>query len=229
MHLFRLMAATLVVALSFPLSAATYVLPTQGNSVGEIQYTQPEGGETLDEIGRRFGMGYQEMVQANPQVDPVRPLSPQSRIKIPSRLQLPAGPRRGIVIDLHQFRLFFYPSQDNVVITYPVGIGQQGWETPVGETRVVKKERDPVWRPTPNVRAEAAKNGTPIPNAFPPGPDNPLGRHVLRLGWPTYLIHGTNRAEGVGTRVSAGCIRMLPRDIAHLYELVPVGTPVRVQ
>ncbi|MFC3909294.1 L,D-transpeptidase family protein [Legionella dresdenensis] len=208
--------------------AATYVIPQHGDIVGEVQYTNPEPGETLSDVGIRYDVGYYEMVSANPQVDPLRPLLPRTRLVIPSQYILPQGPRQGLVINLAEYRLYYYVPGDNTVITMPVGIGREGWNTPVGTTKVTAKERDPIWRPTDNVRAEAAKNGTPIPNEFPPGAGNPLGRHVLRLGWPTYLIHGTNRKDGVGSRVSAGCIRMMPEDIEYLYDFVTPGTSVRV-
>lgn len=206
----------------------TFVLPAQGDVVGKVQYTRPQLGETLSDVGLRYDIGYYEMLRANPQVDPTRALPPQTRLLIPSQFILPAVPREGLVINLAEYRLYYFPPNDNIVITMPVGIGREGWTTPTGLTKVTVKERDPVWRPTANVRAEAAKNGTPIPNAFPPGEGNPLGRHILRLGWPTYLIHGTNRRDGIGSRVSAGCIRMRPEDIERLFELVAVGTPVRV-
>ncbi|CEG60754.1 L,D-transpeptidase family protein [Legionella micdadei] len=211
-----------------PSWSTTFVLPENGDLVGQVQSTRPEIGETLSDVAIRYDIGYYEMVRANPRVDPVRPLSPDVRLIIPSQFILPPGPREGLVINLAEYRLYYYPPKDNVVITMPVGIGREGWTTPTGMTKVVAKERDPVWRPTANVRAEAAKNGVPIPDAFPPGEGNPLGRHILRLGWPTYLIHGTNRRDGVGSRVSAGCIRMMPEDIEYLFDLVAVGTPVRV-
>lgn len=208
--------------------ASTYVLPARGDLIGELQYTVPDAGETISDVGIRYDVGYYEMVRANPHVDPTRPLLPRTQLIIPSQYILPPGPRQGLVINLAEYRLYFYPPGDNTVITMPVGIGREGWNTPVGLTKVIAKERDPIWRPTENVRAEAAKNGTPIPNEFPPGIGNPLGRHILRLGWPTYLIHGTNRRDGVGSRVSAGCIRMMPEDIEHLYDYVTVSTTVRV-
>ncbi|MDP1604640.1 MAG: L,D-transpeptidase family protein [Legionella sp.] len=210
------------------LNAATWVMSASDDIVGEIQYVNPQMGETLSDAGIRFDIGYYEMVRANPDVDPLRPLSSRTRLLIPSQYVLPEGPRQGIVINLAEYRLYFYPPNDNVVITMPVGIGRKGWSTPVGLTKVTGKARDPVWHPTDNVKAAGEKNGTIVPEAFPGGEGNPLGRHVLRLGWPTYLIHGTNRRDGVGQRVSAGCIRMMPEDIEYLFELVSTGTPVRV-
>jgi L,D-transpeptidase ErfK/SrfK len=111
---------------------------------------------------------------------------------------------------------------------FPVAIGRQGWETPVTETSLVAKQRDPAWYPPESIRREHAAEGDPLPRVVPPGPDNPLGRHALRLGIPGYLIHGTNKAFGVGMRVSHGCIRMLPEDVEALFEHIPVGTRVRI-
>ncbi|WP_419418725.1 L,D-transpeptidase family protein [Legionella sp. D16C41] len=208
--------------------ATTWVISEHSDLIGKIQYATVKTGETLSDVGIRYDIGYHEMVQANPKLDPLRPLYPQTKVLIPSQHILPPGPRQGLVINLAEFRLYYYVPGDNVVVTMPVGIGREGWKTPIGVTKVVTKERDPIWRPTANVRAEAARHGTPIPEAFPPGEGNPLGRHVLRLGWPTYLIHGTNRRDIVGSRVSAGCIRMMPEDIEVLFDYVKVGTTVRV-
>ncbi len=208
--------------------AITLTLPTTGDVVGEVGYTHPQFGETLGEVGIRYDMGYLEMVHANPDIDPMRPLSPQVRLLIPSQFTLPKVPRHGLVINLAEYRLYFFPEHDNVVMTYPVGIGHRGWDTPLGITTVVAKQINPTWRPTASVRTQAAQNGVLLPDTFPPGPGNPLGKYVLRLGWPTYLIHGSNHTAGIGERVSAGCIRMLPDDIDYLFGLVEVGTSVRV-
>ncbi|KTD51004.1 L,D-transpeptidase family protein [Legionella quateirensis] len=209
-------------------NAETFVLPAAGDVVGQIQYSYSKIDESIDEVGRRFNVGYYEMVRANPLADPVHSLPEHTRLIIPSQYILPDVPRRGIVINLAEYRLYYFPDDENVVITFPVGIGKEGWNTPLGLTRITSKVVNPIWRPTAKVRAAAEEIGAPLPELFPAGADNPLGKHVLRLGWPTFLIHGTNRADGVGARVSAGCIRMLPADIEHLYELVSIGTPVRV-
>lgn len=223
---------TLVSCLIFivisPAWSTSYKIPASGDLVGEVQITTPRVGETLGDVGIRYDIGYYEMVRANPKLDPIRPLTAKSQVLVPSVFILPQVARDGLVVNLAEYRLYYFPPGKQLVITMPVGIGKEGWTTPLGTTKVTHKEKEPIWRPTDNVRAEAAKNGTPIPNKFPPGDGNPLGRHVLRLGWPTYLIHGTNLRDGVGSRVSAGCIRMMPEDIADLFEMVPVGTPVRV-
>ncbi|KTD41415.1 L,D-transpeptidase family protein [Legionella parisiensis] len=211
----------------FVSNATTLVIPETGDVVGEVQYVQSELNETINEIGKRFDVGYYEILRANPQIDARRSLT-RSGLIIPTQYILPNVPRKGIVINLAEYRLYYFPENENVVITFPVGIGRKGWNTPLGVTKIVAKEANPKWRPTENLRVEAEKNGDFLPDEFPSGPYNPLGQHALRLGWPTFLIHGTNRANGIGSRVSAGCIRMFPDDIEFLFRMVPVGTPVRV-
>ncbi|WP_454783643.1 L,D-transpeptidase family protein [Legionella sp. WA2024007413] len=209
-------------------AATTLVLPTTGNVVGEIQYGVAEVNETIDEVGRRFDLGYYELVRANPQIDARQFLIANSRLIIPAQYILPNVPRKGIVINLAEYRLYYFPENENVVITFPVGIGRKGWSTPLGETKIIAKVANPKWRPTERLREEAEKSGDFLPDEFPSGPYNPLGQHALRLGWPTFLIHGTNKFSGIGSRVSAGCLRMFPEDIEYLFRMVPVGTPVRV-
>ncbi|WP_058520435.1 L,D-transpeptidase family protein [Legionella tucsonensis] len=212
----------------FILNATTLVIPATGDVVGEVQYAQSGLNETIDEIGKRFDVGYYEILRANPQIDARRSSTINSGLIIPTQYILPDVPRKGIVINLAEYRLYYFPENENVVVTFPVGIGRKGWNTPLGVTKIVAKEANPKWRPTENLRVEAEKNGNFLPDEFPSGPYNPLGRHALRLGWPTFLIHGTNRVNGIGTRVSAGCIRMFPDDIDFLFRMVSVGTPVRV-
>ncbi|MCE0723650.1 MULTISPECIES: L,D-transpeptidase family protein [Legionella] len=209
-------------------NATTLVIPATGDVVGEVQYAQSELNETIDEIGKRFDVGYYELLRTNPQIDPRRSLAISSGLIIPTQYILPNVPRKGIVINLAEYRLYYFPENENVVITFPVGIGREGWNTPLGVTKIVAKEANPKWRPTENLRAEAEKNGDFLPDEFPSGPYNPLGQHAMRLGWPTFLIHGTNKLDGIGKRVSAGCIRMYPADIEYLFRMVPIGTPVRV-
>jgi L,D-transpeptidase ErfK/SrfK len=211
-------------------NAAVFPLPSDGSElVGKSEVVLSRKGETLLEIARRYNVGADEIIHSNPQIPANHRLNSGVRVAIPTSFILPSEKREGIVINLAELRLYYYPKDSGTVVTIPVGIGKEhGWQTPVGETTVTRKDKDPIWRPTPNVQMEAAKNGTPIPSSFPPGPENPLGRYVLRLGWPTYLIHGTNHPQGVGSRVSAGCLRLYPEDAEILFEQVPVGTKVRV-
>ncbi len=210
-------------------SAVILEIPLEGNLVGEVEYASPEPGETLSEVGLRYDIGYEEMVKANPGIDQTHPLSQQLRLLIPSRFTLPSGPRHGLVIQKSAYRLFYFPETEDLVMTYPVGIGRKGWETPLGKTSIIAKQTNPTWRPSAHLQEEALKNGQMLPAEFPSNKENPLGQQVLRLGWPTYLIHGSPHPEGIGRPISAGCIRMLEEDMASLFSEVHVGTSVRVE
>lgn len=212
--------------------AAVYPLPPADvDVIGEIRTVTVAAGETLLDIGRQHGVGYEEIRQANPGVDAWDP-APGTTVVLPTRYILPSGPREGLVLNVAEMRLYYYPAavkgKPRVVETYPVSIGRMDWQTPLGETRVVSKQRNPSWYPTENIKAEWRAEGRDPPDVVPPGPDNPLGAHVLRLGLPTYLIHGTNQPWGIGMRITHGCVRMLPEDIADLFERVPVNTRVRL-
>lgn len=217
-----------------PLAEAShrFVVPAGDDVVGRVQATIARHEDTLPDIARRFNVGYDEIVRANPGVDPWLP-GDGTRIVLPTRFVLPDAPREGLVINLAAMRLFYYPPRKDKaapveVITHPIGIGRVGWSTPEGKTKIVSRVKDPSWTPPASVRKEHAENGDPLPAKVPPGPDNPLGRHMMRLGWPSYLMHGTNKPYGVGMRVSHGCIRLYPEDIKGLYDDIPVGTSVTV-
>src|SRR5690606_26691465 len=153
-------------------------------------------------------------------------------IVLPTQFVLPDAPREGLVINLAQLRMYYFPKpkdgEPHKVITHPIGIGKVGWSTPVGTTKVTAKAKNPTWYPPASVRKEHAEAGDPLPSKVPPGPDNPLGTHMMKLGWPSYLIHGTNKPYGVGLRSSHGCVRFYPEDIGRLYDMVPIGTKVTV-
>ncbi|MDZ7622333.1 MAG: L,D-transpeptidase family protein [Candidatus Competibacteraceae bacterium] len=213
-------------------SAAVYPLPPPGSDViGQVRvaYANPE--DTLLDIARRHSLGYEEIVHANPGVDRWMP-GQETPIVLPTRYILPDAPREGIVLNIPEMRLYYYPKAGSdgqrVVYTYPVSIGRMDWKTPLGVTRVTSKEIDPPWRPPASIKAEHAAQGDILPDVVPGGPDNPLGRHALRLALPSYLIHGTNRPFGIGMRVTHGCVRMYPEDIERLFGMVPVGVTVRI-
>jgi L,D-transpeptidase ErfK/SrfK len=153
-------------------------------------------------------------------------------IVLPTQYVLPDAPREGLVINLAQLRMFYFPKvkegEPQRVVTHPIGIGKVGWSTPEGSTKVTAKAKNPTWFPPASVRKEHAAAGDPLPSKVPPGPDNPLGAHMLKLGWPSYLVHGTNKPYGVGLRSSHGCVRFYPEDIAMLYDRIPIGTKVTV-
>ncbi len=220
-----------------PLAQATHrflVSPGQ-DVVGRLQVTNAYHEDTFADIARRFNVGYQELVRANPGVDPWLP-GAGTPIVLPTEFVLPDAPREGLVLNLAAMRLYYFPKRPKdapkdapvEVFTHPIGIGKVGWATPEGTTRVTSHVKDPVWTPPLSVRKEHEKEGDILPDKVPPGPENPLGRHMMRLGWPSYLIHGTNKPPAVGMRASAGCIRLYPEDIARIYDLVPDGTKVTV-
>jgi len=209
---------------------STYDPKTTG-VVGTLQATIASHEDTLSDIARRFNLGYDEVLNANPGVDPWLPGAGR-RILLPTQFVLPDAPHEGLVVNLAALRLYYFPKaekdQPRQVITYPIGIGMVGWATPTGTTKIVSKRKDPYWTPPVSVRKEHAADGDILPARVPPGPDNPLGVFAMNLGWPSYLMHGTNKPAGVGMRASHGCIRLYPEDIATIFETIPVGTKVTV-
>lgn len=205
--------------------------PETDDVVGVLQVTRVQGEDTFSDIARRFNLGYEEMVRANPGVDPWLP-GEDREIVLPTQFVLPDAPREGLVINLAQLRVFYFPKvkegEPRTVITHPIGVGKVGWSTPEGTTKVTSKAKNPTWFPPASVRKEHREAGDPLPSKVPPGPDNPLGAHMMTLGWPSYLVHGTNKPYGVGMRSSHGCIRFYPEDIEQLYGDIPVGTKVTV-
>ena len=205
--------------------------PKKTGVLGEVQVTQSRHEDTLADIARRFDVGYDELIRANPGVDPWLP-GEGTRIILPTQWVLPDAPAEGVVVNVAAMRLFYFPKpkkgEQRVVITYPIGVGKVGWETPIGSTTVVSKRKNPMWTPPDSVRKEHAKKGDPLPARVPAGPDNPLGAYAMNLGWPSYLIHGTNKPPGVGMRASHGCIRLYPEDIAALFPTIAIGTKVTV-
>lgn len=227
-------AAIAVLVGVFPGQGRADGFPLDGHAesvVGEVFTVSARREDTLLDIARRYGLGRDEIVNANPGVDIWLP-GEGTRVHVPRRYVLPDAPREGIVLNLPEMRLYYYPPESEdvarQVITHPISIGRQDWQTPLGETRIVSKVKNPTWFPPESVRAEHAADGDPLPSVVPPGPDNPLGGYALRLGIPGYLIHGTNKPYGVGMRVSHGCIRMYPEDIVAMFSQVTNDTPVRI-
>jgi L,D-transpeptidase ErfK/SrfK len=231
-------AAALLASLSFGCAgiahATVYPLPQNDNPVvGGDQTVVTVYEDTLYDLARRFSLGSEEMIRVNPGVDPWIPGAGKTLV-VPNTHILPPGPREGIVVNLPEHRLYYYPKPKRgempQVITYPVSIGKMDWRTPLGLTHVIQKIKNPVWYPPESVRKEHAAAGDPLPPKVPSGPDNPLGLFAMRLaaGNGTYLIHGTNNPIAVGLAVTHGCIRMYPDDVEALFPLVPVGTPVRL-
>ncbi len=217
---------------SLPSSAAVYELGAGDSTqvVGEDMHLKTRYEDTLYDLARQYGVGSEEITRANPGVDPWLP-GAGTPIVIPGRRILPPGPRDGIVVNIPEHRLYYYPKPRHgkrVVVTYPVSIGKMDWKTPLGETHIVQKIVHPYWYPPQSIRKEHVQNGDPLPTVVPPGPQNPLGDFAMRLDVRPgdYLIHGTNNPLAVGMPVTHGCIRMYPEDVAALFPTVPVGTKV---
>ena len=214
-----------------PVQTERFELAPGQDIVGQVQVTTVGKDDTLTDIARRFNVGYEEIVRANPGVDPWLPGAGR-KVVLPTQFILPNAPREGVVINIPAMRLFYFPphkaGEPQVVITHPIGIGKVGWSTPEGVTKIVRRQKDPTWTVPVSVLKEHRENGEELQRVIGPGPDNPLGRHAFYLQWPSYLIHGTNKPAGVGLRSSHGCIRLFPEDIAQLFDMVPIGTKVRV-
>jgi L,D-transpeptidase ErfK/SrfK len=234
MQLIRVIAAVGVLLAAGTAAAESFPLPGDGGDlIGDPRSTLARHEDTLIDIAREHGLGYEEIVNANPGVDPWLPGAGVS-VELPKRRLLPMAPREGIVINLPEHRLYYFPKSGRdetpVVWSYPVSIGKMDWNTPLGSTRIEQKIKAPTWTPPKSVREEHAKRGDILPAVVPAGPNNPLGLFAMRLGIPggAYLIHGTNRPAGVGMQVTHGCMRLYPEDVEELFAMVAVNTPVRI-
>lgn len=228
----KIIAALLLLAAT-QVSALTLSLPDKagdsliGSPPYQVKYVPAKYEDTLIDIAVEHRLGQDEIVLANPFVDRWLP-GAETPVRIPTSFLLPNAPRQGIVINLPEMRMYYFPG-GNRVVTYAIGIGREDdWRTPLGSTKVVGKMANPSWTPPPSIVAEHAADGDILKPYYPPGPDNPLGLFAFRLGIPGYLIHSTNVVNGVGMRVSHGCIRMYPADIEEFFPMVAVGTPVNI-
>jgi len=224
-------ALLLSVGLAAPAFSTEYPLPTADSRlIGENQLTTvPDDKRPLEAIAAKYQIGLLSMLEANPGTDPWLPKA-GTQLVVPQQMLLPDTPREGIVVNLAELRLYYYPKGEDKVIVYPIGIGQLGAATPVMVTSISQKIPNPTWTPTVNIRKRYAKDGITLPAVVPAGPENPMGLFALRLarGSGNYLIHGTNADFGIGMRVSSGCIRLRPQDIEALFNSVPKGTRVQV-
>jgi L,D-transpeptidase ErfK/SrfK len=196
--------------------------------IGSIQYYQIEKDETLYDIARHFDLGISELSLANPDIDPWIP-AVGARIILPTAHLLPDVKKSGIVINLAEARLYYFP-QAGEIKTFPVSVGMDDSQTPLGLTKVVKKRKDPTWVPPKSIRTA----NPDLPEKVPPGDNNPLGQYAMNLEsttnfkWLRITIHGTNTPWSIGTPASHGCIRLYPEDIEVLFNTVPIGTAVNI-
>lgn len=221
-----------ILAIAGPAQAETFLLPPADVGViGRLEFVDAGRDDTLLDIARRYDIGQNEILLANPNIDRWMPAD-RSRVIIPSRYVLPKAERSGVVINLPEMRLYYFPKpkpgQQKTMITHPISVGRMDWRSPLGRTTIVSKQIDPTWTPPASIKQEALADGRVLPDVIPGGPDNPLGRYAMRLGIPGYLVHSTNKPYGVGMRVTHGCIRMYPEDIEGLFADIPVGTSVQL-
>jgi L,D-transpeptidase ErfK/SrfK len=227
----RILTLTLGLAVvTHSAQAVTYPLPPEGSRLvgAPLIVTVPEGNtQPLEYFAAQYGQGFSNMLEANPGVDPFLP-KVGTALTIPQQLILPDTVREGIVINVAEMRLYYYPPGSGTVEVLPIGIGQAGRETPRNwVTKVERKQEAPAWTPTANTRREYAKEGKTLPAFVPPGEDNPMGLYAIYIG-KLYAIHGTNANFGIGLRVSQGCIRLRKDDIKYLFDNVPEGTRVQL-
>jgi L,D-transpeptidase ErfK/SrfK len=201
----------------------SYPIGTGQNAVGRIETYVTREEDTLLDVARSYDLGFTEMMAPNRGMDPWVPHGGKTAI-VPTFFILPNVPREGIVINLMRQRLYYFPPGGQSVETFPVGVGAEGRTTPLGVTRIARKQAHPTWYPPPSILAEDPD----LPKIVPPGPDNPMGDFALYLGWATYTIHGTDKPYGVGRNSSHGCMRLYPEDIQALFQQAPIGTKVLV-
>lgn len=229
--LLAMLVGTFLTTHSMTAGAAEYPLPPDNSRlIGEnTTYVVPNDGKPLEDVAAKYQIGLIAMLEANPGTDPYLPKA-GTVLTIPSQMLLPDTKREGIVVNLAELRLYYYPKGEDKVIVYPIGIGQLGRNTPEMVTSVSQKIPNPTWTPTANIRKAYLKDGITLPGMVPAGPDNPMGLFAMRLsaGTGQYLIHGTNANFGIGMRVSSGCIRLRPDDIEALFNSVPKGTRVQI-
>jgi len=236
-HTVRRFFGGLLLALSPVLALAEFLdLPPPGEDlVGRMRYVKARQGDTLIDIAHDHSVGQDEIVMANPTVSRWLP-GEGTKVLIPDRFILPDAPRTGIVVNIPEMRMYFFPPGEaknppTQVVTYPISVGRMDWKSPMGVTKIVEKIKDPTWTPPASIKKEHALEGEILPDVVPAGPDNPLGQFAMRLGVKgSYLIHGTgqDKADGIGMMVTHGCMRMYPEDVAQLFPKVSVGTQVNL-
>jgi L,D-transpeptidase ErfK/SrfK len=199
--------------------------------IGSTKIIYADERDTLLDIARNHGFGYQDMKLANVNVDTWLP-DDGEEIVLPSQFILPVAAMNGIVLNVPEMRLYYYLPKENgklqEVFTYPLGVGREGWNTPYIKTIIVEKKVNPNWYPPKSILKEHEEAGDPLPKIVKPGPENPLGNYAMRLGRRDYLIHGTNKPNGIGMRISHGCIRLYPEDIKELFSKVSLKTSVNI-
>lgn len=208
--------------------ASTYYMPEFPKKlIGEIEFITTKPNDNLGKIAQKYFVGASQLELVNPGINPQSKLAPGTKIKLPTQFIIPSNSNYGIIINLPEMRLYLL-MKNQLVKTYPIGIGKVGNTIPVLKTTITKKVLNPRWVPTQNIRDFNLEQGIVLPNVVPAGPNNPLGPYALYLGIPTYRIHSTNTPESIGRRASFGCIRMHKRDMRDLFGIIEINTPVLI-
>ncbi|MBF0566263.1 MAG: L,D-transpeptidase family protein [Nitrospirae bacterium] len=213
---------------SYSYGSGTFTIDNPGRTIVGVEQTyETKQDDTLIDVARNYGVGYNAIEAANKGVNPWVP-DPGTKIIIPTQWIIPDDPdisKNGILINLSGMRLFYFfeIGGHRFVQTFPIGIGYEGYDTPEGLFHVETKVVDPIWHVPDHIRQEYPH----LPQYVPAGPDNPLGGYWIQFK-KGYGIHGTDRPLAVGRKASSGCIRLYPEDISDLFKYVKVGTPVRI-
>ena len=193
--------------------------------IGHEQIYRVQSKETLLDVARNAGLGFNEVQSANRGIDEWVPAKDQT-IAIPTHWIPPRSSYRGLVINIPEMRLYLFPKNAKpgeavTVKTYAIGIGTEETPSPDGPFHVTAKDKNPTWIVPDSIYQ---KMDPPKRRVVPPGPDNPLGAYRMRLSKGLYSIHGTDTPWSIGRLTTHGCIRLYPEDIGELYADVPVGT-----
>lgn len=224
---FRHLLSVLVLLASSQAFATAYSIPAANESIiGSQQTGFVKSGDTAATIAHAYDIGFNEIQNANPEIDMNHRFSSGREVVIPTEHLLPNAPRKGIVINLPEMRMYFY--NGNEVLTYPVGIGKAGKTIPIANAKVTYKKTNPYWYPPDDIREFNLAQGVILPKVLPPGPDNPLGTYAVYMTLPTFLIHSTIFPESVGRRASFGCIRMYETDIESFFPIIKRGIPIDI-
>lgn len=224
---FRHLISASLLMISSHAFATSYTIPSEKESViGSIQTGWVKSGDQAADIAKAYDIGFNEIQNANPQINMNHRFASGREVMIPTQHLLPNAPRKGIVINLPEMRMYYYSG--NEVLTYPIGIGKPGKTIPVTTSKVTYKKTNPFWYPPQDIREFNLAQGVILPRVLPPGPDNPLGTYAIYMSVPTYLIHSTIFPESVGRRASFGCIRMYETDIESFFPTVNKGIPIEI-
>jgi L,D-transpeptidase ErfK/SrfK len=226
-HFIRQFFIILCLTTSVAAQAEVFAWDKNSDVIGQIQIILADPSVNFAQLAEKYNVAFSALVESNPGVDPWAPAKGVELI-IPTQFVLPSGPRSGIVINTAEFRLYYFDEKNKLIYSYPSGIGRPDWPTPLGSAKITGKIVNPSWTVPESILAEAFEKKIDITPVVPPGPDNPLGDHALRLSMPSILIHGTNNPAGVGRRVTHGCMRLYPKDVADLFGMVQNGTEVRI-